>query len=132
MTIGNMVLERLKGPISCKEHTLPRNKASTRAKGWIRENTRIGLVLEVMVCYHQGCYWIEIRIDSLPGDGSHSKVRFRNRVNKYMKAMSDILPNPKNHRWSTDRETCSKIETESNVIDVAVFWVEDEDRHINS
>ena len=88
--------------------------------------------LEVMVCYHQGCYWIEIRIDSLPGDGSHSKVRFRNRVNKYMKAMSDILPNPKNHRWSTDRETCSKIETESNVIDVAVFWVEDEDRHINS
>ena len=32
--------------VACREHTLPRDDKSTVLKGWIRENTKIGPVLE--------------------------------------------------------------------------------------
>ena len=34
-------------PVTCREYTLPRDDNSTDPKGWIRENTKIGPVLEV-------------------------------------------------------------------------------------
>ena len=74
VTIGETELANLDVPIACREYTLPRNEESTKAKWWIRENTKIGLVLEVTVSYHQGCHGIEIRMNSLSGDGSHSCV----------------------------------------------------------
>ena len=60
MTVGDTEMAKLDVPSVCREYTLPRNREATRAKGWIRENTLMGLVLEVTVSYHQGCHGIEI------------------------------------------------------------------------
>ena len=35
-------------PVTCREYILPRDKKSTDPKGWIRKNTKIGPVLEVL------------------------------------------------------------------------------------
>ena len=99
MTICDTELARLEGPIACREYTLPRNEDSKTAEGWIRENTRIGLVLEVAVCYHQSCYGIEIRIESLSGDQIHSWVKISTGMNKYVMEMTKIVPSPR----TTDR-----------------------------
>ena len=43
-----------------------------RTRGWIRGNTKIGPVLEVATSYLQGKYGVEIKIESLNKDTSHS------------------------------------------------------------
>ena len=50
---------------SCREYILLRCDESSQVKRWIFRNTKIGPVLDVMVCYHQGRYGVEIVIDSL-------------------------------------------------------------------
>ena len=62
-------------PVTCREYTLPRVEKSTDPKGWIRGNTNIGPVLEVTTSYQQGKYGVEIRIESVNQDNSHSWVR---------------------------------------------------------
>ena len=47
----------------------------TDPKGWIRGNTKIGPVLEVTTSYLQGKFGVEIRIESVNKDNSHSWVR---------------------------------------------------------
>ena len=59
-------------PVTCREYTLPRDEKSTDPKGWIRGNTKIGPVLEVTTSYLQGKYGVEIRIESVNKDNSHS------------------------------------------------------------
>ena len=51
-------------------------------KGWIRGNTKIGPVLEVTTCCLQGKYGVEIRIESMNNDHSHSWVRISHGLNK--------------------------------------------------
>ena len=63
-------------PMTCREYTLPLDEKSTDPKGWIRGNTKIGPVLEVTKSYLQGKYGVEIRIESVNKDNSHSWVRF--------------------------------------------------------
>ena len=79
--------DRLKG--SCREHTLPRSDQLSQVKGWIRGNTRIGPVLDVMVCYHQGSCGIEIKIGFLFGDKTCSWVQIVNGINKYVTETSE-------------------------------------------
>ena len=62
-------------PVTCREYTLPRDEKSTDPKGWIRGNTEVGPVLEVTTCCLQGKYGVEIRIESVNKDNSHSWVR---------------------------------------------------------
>ena len=62
-------------PVACREYTLPRNEKSSDPKGWVRGNTKIGPVLEVTTSYLQGKYGVEIRIESINKDNSHSWVR---------------------------------------------------------
>ena len=69
---------------SCRECTLPRSDQSSQVKGWIRGNTKIGPVLDVMVCYHQGRHGVEIKIESLFGDKICSWIRIVNGINKYV------------------------------------------------
>ena len=57
------------------EYTLPRDDKSTDPKGWIQRNTKIGPVLEVTTSYLQGKYGVEITIESVNKDNSHSWVR---------------------------------------------------------
>ena len=65
-TLDDEELDRLKG--LCREYTLPGSDQSSHVKGWIRGNTMIGAVLDVIVCYHRGRYGVEIMIGSLFGD----------------------------------------------------------------
>ena len=65
----------LQEPVTCREYTSPRDETSTDPKGWIRVNTKIGPVLEVATCCLQGKYGVEIRIESVTKDISHSWVR---------------------------------------------------------
>ena len=60
---------------ACREYTLPRDEDSSEPKGWIRGNTKIGLVLEVTTCQAAGKDGVEIRIESMNKDHSHSWVR---------------------------------------------------------
>ena len=88
-TLDGDQLDRLKG--SCREYTLPRSDQSSQVKGWIRGHTKIGPVLDVMVCYHQGRYGFEIKIESLSGDKISSWVRIVNGINKYVTETSEEI-----------------------------------------
>ena len=58
--------------IACREYTLPRDDKASQTKGWIRGNTRIGLVLEVTTSFQHFEYGIEVRIEPVNKDNSHS------------------------------------------------------------
>ena len=70
--------------VACREYTLPRDDGSSQPRGWIQENTRIGLVLEATTSYLCGKYGIEIGIWSLSQDNSHSWVRISHGTNKHV------------------------------------------------
>ena len=55
---------------------------SSDPKGWIRGNTKIGPVLEVTTSYLQGKYGVEIGIEYINKDKSHSWVRIFHGLNK--------------------------------------------------
>ena len=59
-------------PVTCREYTLPQDDKSTDPKGWIQGNTKIGPVLEVTTSYLQCKHGVEIRIESVNKDNSHS------------------------------------------------------------
>ena len=61
-------------------------------RGWNRGNTKIGPVLDVKVCYHQGRYGVEIMIESLFRDRTVSWVRMVNGINKYVTRTSEEIP----------------------------------------
>ena len=73
---------------SCREYTLPRSEETSRVRGWIRGITKIGPVLGVKVCSHQGRYGVEIMIESLIRDRTVSWVRIVNGINKCVTEMS--------------------------------------------
>ena len=86
-TLADTELDRLKG--SYREYTLLGSDQSSQLKGWIRGNTKIGPVLDVIVCYHQGRYGVEIMIESLFGDKTCSWFRIVNGINQYVTEMSE-------------------------------------------
>ena len=69
-----------------------RSEETSRARGWIRGNTKIGPVLDVTVWFHQGRYGIEIMIESLFRDRTVSWVRIANGINKYVTETSEERP----------------------------------------
>ena len=77
---------------SCREYTLPRSEETSHVRGWIRGNTKIGPVLDVMVCCHQGRPGVEIMTESLFLDGTVSWVRIVNGINKYVTETSEEIP----------------------------------------
>ena len=60
--------------VACRAYTLPRDENLSEPQGWIRWNTKIGPVLEVTTCCLQGKHGVEIRIESMNKDHSHSWV----------------------------------------------------------
>ena len=76
-------------PVTCREYTLPRDDKSTDPKGWIQGNTRIGPVLEVTTSNLQGKYGVEVRIESVNKDNSHSWVRISHGLNKLVTDLID-------------------------------------------
>ena len=75
--------------VACREYTLPRDEKSSDPKGWIRGNTKIGPVLGVTTSYLQGKYGVEIRIESVNKDNSHSCVRISHGLNKLVTDLSN-------------------------------------------
>ena len=70
--------------VACREYTLPREEGASEPKGWIRGNTKIGPVLEVVSgCLH-GKYGVEIRIWSVNSDNHHSWVRISHGSNIFV------------------------------------------------
>ena len=47
---------------ACREYTQPRNLKTSRPRGWIRSNTKIGPVLDVKIYPHEGRYCIDILV----------------------------------------------------------------------
>ena len=81
--------------IACREYTLPRDDKASQPKGWIRGNTRIGLVLEVTTSFQHFKYGIEIRIESVNQDNSLSWVRISYGMVKYVNdSIKDDTENP--------------------------------------
>ena len=76
-------------PVTCREYILPRDEQFTDPKGWIRGNTKSGPVLEVTTNYLQGKYGVEIRIESVNKDNSHSWVRVSYGLNKLVTDLID-------------------------------------------
>ena len=74
MTKDTEEFSQLTDSVACREYMLPRDEKSSALKGWIRGNTQIGPVLEVTTSYPQGKYGVEIRIESVNQDNSHSWV----------------------------------------------------------
>ena len=82
MTKDTAEFSQFTDSVACREYTLPRDESSSEPKGWIRGNTKIGPVLEVTTCCLQGRYGVEIRIESINKDNSHSWVRISHGLNK--------------------------------------------------
>ena len=61
--------------VACREYTLPRDDSASQPKRWIQGNMRIGPVLEVTTSFQHFKFGIEIRIESVNQDDSHSWVR---------------------------------------------------------
>ena len=84
--------------IACREYTRPRDDKASEPKGWIRGNTRIGPVLEVTTSFQHFKYGIEVRIESVNKDNSHSWVRISygtvRYVNDYIKHDTENFADP--------------------------------------
>ena len=70
--------------VACREYTLPRDDQASQPKGWIQANMRIGPVSEVTTSFQHFKYGIEIRIESVNQDNSHSWVRISYGTVKYV------------------------------------------------
>ena len=70
--------------VACREYTLPRDDPASQPKGWIQGNMRIGPVLEVTTSFQHFKYGIDIRIQSVNQDDSHSWVRSSYGTIKYV------------------------------------------------
>ena len=81
--------------VACREYTLPRDDGASQPKGWIQGNMRIGPVLEVTTSFQHFKYGIEIRIESVNQDDSHSWVRiFYGTVKYVIESIEDNTENP--------------------------------------
>ena len=70
--------------VASREYTLLRDDLASQPKGWIQGNMRIGPVMEVTTSFQHFKYGIEIRLESVNQDNSHSWVRISNGTVKYV------------------------------------------------
>ena len=70
--------------VACREYIHPRDDSASKPKGWIQGNMRIGPILEVTTSFQQFKYGVEVRIESVNKDNSHSWVRISNGTVKYV------------------------------------------------
>ena len=92
--------------VACREYILPRDEKSTDPKCWIRGNIKNGPMLEVTTSYLQGKYGVEIRIESVNKDNSHSWVRLSHGLNKLVTDLID-------KEYDDNEQETSETKTES-------------------
>ena len=100
--------------VACREYTLPRDEKSSDPKGWIRGNTKIGPALEVRTSYLQGKYGVEIRIESVNEDNSHSWVRISHGLNKLVANLNNKEND--NNEQETSEMQFNNFASKSNVL----------------
>ena len=100
--------------VACREYTLPRDQSLSEPKGWIRENTKIGPVLELTTCCLQGKYGVEIRIESMNKDNSHSWVRIFYGLNK-------LVTNLNNKEQDHNEQETSEMQFEDFALETNVL-----------
>ena len=91
--------------MACREYTLPRDESLPEPIDSIRENTKIGPVLEVTTCCLQGKYGVEIGLESTNKDNSHSWVRISHGLNK-------LVTNLKNKDQGDNEQETSEMQFE--------------------
>ena len=101
-------------PVACREYSLPRDEKLSDPKGWIRENTKIGPVLEVTTSYLQGKYGVEIRIESVNKGDSHSWVEISHGFNKVVTDLS-------NKEYDDNEQESSEMKSEEFALKTKVF-----------
>ena len=114
--------------VACREYTLPQNNQSSQPKGWIRGNTRIGPILEVTTSFQHFEYGIEIRINSVNQDDSHSWVRISYGTVKYVN--DSIEDDTENLAGITRRGkctnklkcVCSQVKGKSKTSTEGIYW----------
>ena len=87
----------------------PRDEKSTDPKGWIRVNTTIWPVLEVTTIYLQGKHGVEIRIEFVRKDNSHSWVRISHGLNKMV---TDLIDKENEQETSTTKTEVFPLQVE--------------------
>ena len=96
------VTRNLLSSVACREYTLLRDDPASEPKGWIQGNTRIGPILEVTTSFQHFKYGVEVRIQSMKEDNSHSWVRISygtiRYVNNYIKYNIQSLASPQKER----------------------------------
>ena len=75
----------------CREYTMLRNDPRSRASCWIRQNTKIGPVLNIHVCHHEDRKSIEFQVRSLFQDRTATWVRIVNGVEKYVNETTETI-----------------------------------------
>ena len=86
-------------------------KKSSDPKGWIRGSTKIGPALEVTTSYLQGKYGVEIRIESVNKDNSHSWVRISHGLNGHgIERQQGARPQRAGNLRDAVRQFCAEIE----------------------
>ena len=96
--------------VACREYTLPRDDQASQPKGWIQGNMRIGPVLDVTTSFQHFKYGIEIRIESVNQDSSHSWVRISCGTVKYViDSTEDNTENPEDSREEQVPQTSTSV-----------------------
>ena len=122
--------------VACREYTLPRDDPASQPKGWIQGNMRIGPVLEVTTSFQYGKHGIEIRIESVNQDNSHSWIRISYGTVKYV--IDSIQDNTENACRSTRRASftnkhkcgCSQVKGKIKTSTESTRW--DNSNHTNT
>ena len=104
MTKDNEEFSQFTESVAGCEYTLPRDEKLSDPKGWIRGNTKIGPVLEVTTSYLQGKYGVEIRIESVNKDNSHSWVRISHGLNKLVMDLSNNKKDDNNEQETSEMQ----------------------------
>ena len=90
--------------VACREYVLPGDEKSSDPKGWIRGNTEIGSALEVTTSYLQGKYSVEIRIESVNKNNSHSWVSNSHRLNKLVTDLGNNKEDDNNEQETSEMQ----------------------------
>ena len=84
--------------MTCREYILPRDEKSSDPKGWIRGNTKLGPYWKSQPATYKVKYGVEIRIESINKDDSHSWVRISHGLNKLVTDLRNNKENDNNEQ----------------------------------
>ena len=104
MTMDTEEFSKFTESMACREYTLPRDEKSSDPKGWIRGNTKIGAVLEVTTSHLQDKFGVEIGIEFINKENSHSWVRISHGLNKLVMYLSNNKENDDNEQETSEMQ----------------------------